>query len=88
MGSSVWARSLFELTPVDVVVGAVPSLLLNYPIGKPGSLFTLTGYDFPASSPLALTVNGAALPTTAVTTQAVGSSCSLIAPGRTRASTP
>ncbi len=56
-----------RVTAVDVVAGAVPSLLLNYPVGKSGSVFTLTGFDFPASSPLTLTVNGAALPTTAVT---------------------
>lgn len=61
-----------QLTPVDVVAAVLPSLFLNYPIGKPGSFVTLTGERFPANTALTLTVNGATLTETPVTTASGG----------------
>lgn len=56
-----------QLTPANVVASVAPSLLLNYSAGKPGSFYTLTGFDFPANASLSFTVNDVALPTTATT---------------------
>ena len=35
-----------------------PSLAINYLIGKPGSIFSLVGTDFPSSSTITVTING------------------------------
>lgn len=53
-----------RLTPVDVVDAPTPSLKLNNGNGQPGSIFTLTGWNFPPNSQGTLTVNGQALTTT------------------------
>jgi hypothetical protein len=53
------------LTPVDVVLSAVPaSLTINYTSGQMGSFFTLTGADFPPSSAATISVNDQTLTTT------------------------
>jgi alpha-tubulin suppressor-like RCC1 family protein len=54
-----------RLTPVDVVLSAVPaSLTINYTSGQMGSFFTLTGADFPPSSAATISVNDQTLTTT------------------------
>jgi alpha-tubulin suppressor-like RCC1 family protein len=50
-----------HLTPVDVVES---SLTINYPNGRPSSIFTVTGWNFPPDSQAILTVNGQVLTTT------------------------
>jgi hypothetical protein len=50
-----------RLTPVDVVEAALPVLTLNYTSGQPGSVFTLTGWNFPPNSQGTLTINGQVL---------------------------
>ncbi len=60
-----WPQSM---TPVDVIGSRAPVVNTSYASGKPGSFFTLTGMGFPANTPITITVNGAALSTTAATT--------------------
>jgi len=43
--------------PVDVLVPAPPQLTINYNNGRPGSYFTLTGVNFPASSAVSISIN-------------------------------
>ena len=46
-----------RLTPMAVVASVPASLSLNYLAGQPGSYFTLTGANFPASSTATVLVN-------------------------------
>ena len=41
----------------------VPSLMINYPDGKPGSFFTLIGTNYPPNSTALITINGRAIET-------------------------
>ncbi len=63
-----WYEYWSSATPVDVIGAQTPVVTANYVSGKPGSLFTLNGGGFPVSTPIAITVNGTALTTTAATT--------------------
>lgn len=42
----------------DVYEPDQPSLAINYPTGQPGSIFTLTGSDFPPGDTATVSVNG------------------------------
>lgn len=55
------ASDSFEPAPVAVVAGAGEHLRQSETYGQPGSLFTITGWNLPASSAITLTLNGAAL---------------------------
>jgi alpha-tubulin suppressor-like RCC1 family protein len=46
-----------HLTPVDVVESVLPQLTINYTAGKPGTTFTLTGWNFPVSANVTISVN-------------------------------
>ena len=54
---------IFRTTPVDVVESALV-LTMNYVSGRPGSFFTLTGWNFPPGSLGTLTINERVLTTT------------------------
>jgi hypothetical protein len=47
--------------PAYVVSDIPASLLLNYSNGRPGSIFTLTGENFPPDTTVAIVVNGQTL---------------------------
>jgi alpha-tubulin suppressor-like RCC1 family protein len=49
------------LAPINVLATVDPQLTWNYPNGKPGSFFTLTGQHFPPNSFATVKVNGAVL---------------------------
>jgi alpha-tubulin suppressor-like RCC1 family protein len=55
-----------RLTPGYVVESAHPILTINYPTGQPGSLFTLTGWNFPLEAQGSLSINGQVITTTLV----------------------
>jgi alpha-tubulin suppressor-like RCC1 family protein len=50
-----------RLTPTDVATSAGEYLRLSYPYGRPGSYFTVTGWNLPASSLITLSLNGTVL---------------------------
>jgi alpha-tubulin suppressor-like RCC1 family protein len=50
-------------TPENVVE-STPILTLNYPTGQPGSLFTLTGWNFPLGAQATLSINNQVITTT------------------------
>ena len=43
-----------QLTPVNVLDGPTPQIEVNYPDGKTGSVFTVTGWNFPPGVPTAI----------------------------------
>lgn len=43
--------------------GSAPALAVSYDLGAPGSVFTVTGYNFPAGRTVTISVNGRALGT-------------------------
>jgi alpha-tubulin suppressor-like RCC1 family protein len=51
-------RDLHETTPADVLDTAPALLQINYAGGRPGSLFTITGWNFPPGATGMLTING------------------------------
>ncbi len=53
-----------RLTPVDVTLTAQPELRINYPSGRVGSFFTLTGANFPANMNATVRINGQVLNST------------------------
>jgi alpha-tubulin suppressor-like RCC1 family protein len=53
-----------RLTPMDVVDNNPAHISINYTAGQPGSFFTLTGENFPASSTATITVNAEVLTNT------------------------
>ena len=61
-----------HLTPVDVVESILPQLTVNYTAGQPGSTFTLTGWNFPASGSVTISINTHVFPAT-VPVNATGS---------------
>ena len=42
----------------DTCTTVLPLLTINYPIGKPGSFFSLTGSGYPSSTTVTVTING------------------------------
>jgi alpha-tubulin suppressor-like RCC1 family protein len=60
-----------QLTPVYVVDSVPAQIILNHDQGAPGSYLTLSGYNFEASSPVTIMINGEAL-TQTVTTNTTG----------------
>jgi alpha-tubulin suppressor-like RCC1 family protein len=51
-------RELQETTPADVAPFAPALLQINYPGGRPGSTFTITGWNFPPGAMGMLSING------------------------------
>jgi hypothetical protein len=49
---------------VDVIGSVPPSLTINYTYGKPGSIFTLTGWNFIPGAKETLSLNGQVITTT------------------------
>jgi hypothetical protein len=47
-----------QLLPVDVQGSAPATVSVNHATGRPGSYFTITGWNFPPNSEAALSVNG------------------------------
>lgn len=56
-GQLGWGRPLIASQPVQVVELRSPHLSMNYTDGQPGSVFTLTGSDFPPDSQAVVRVN-------------------------------
>jgi alpha-tubulin suppressor-like RCC1 family protein len=61
-----------HLTPVNVVESAPVTITLNYQVGMPGSIFTLTGWNFPPLSQATLSINNQVI-TTALSINETGS---------------
>jgi alpha-tubulin suppressor-like RCC1 family protein len=55
---------LQHLTPVDVVESVQPALFVNYSDGKPGSFFTINGWNFLPESQITITINEQVVTTT------------------------
>jgi alpha-tubulin suppressor-like RCC1 family protein len=65
-GNSIYGM---QTTPIDVESNG-PQISINYPDGKPGSFFTITGANFPANSPVSIKANGKVLSQTINTNEA------------------
>jgi YVTN family beta-propeller protein len=68
-----FAEPALALAPASLCPTVVlpPALAINYPNGRPGSYFTITGTNFPPNSSATLAVNGTPLAPT-ITTNATG----------------